>query len=320
MQQNKMMKKLNGPLATISPFEGSATGQPNEGVHLTAPSELKSPSNGKHTASSSSGQAKVNDLSMYYESVGEGEPVVFIAGIASDHLEWLPAHVPAFIAAGYRCVVFDNRDVGQTGESGIASYNIRQLAEDTAGLLEQLGLQKAHVVGESMGGMIAQELAINFPERVRSLTLVCTSPRAEPFLEAVSASWINARRKFTLEEFFQTMGLWLFTPRFYDNPEAEQLFLAEVRANPYPQPVSAFERQRGAMLSHDTLDRLERITAPTHIIGGELDILFPQRHSRMMAEKIPGAKLTVIPDGAHVLAFENSAAFNTVALEFLKKL
>jgi 3-oxoadipate enol-lactonase len=266
-----------------------------------------------------SGKIKVNDLNMYYQLAGKGDPVAFIAGLASDHLEWLPAHVPAFTAAGYQCVLFDNRDAGQSDESPVAAYTIRMLADDATGLLKQLGIKQAHIVGESMGGMIAQELAINHPELVRSLTLVCTWARSVPFHQALSASWINLRRKLTLEESFQTFGLWFFSSQFYESPEAEQAFLAEVRANPHPQSVAAFERQWNAILTHDALDQLNRITVPTHVIAGEADIMSPYRLSCLVAEKIPGAKLTVFPESGHVLAFENSAAFNPVALDFLKK-
>jgi 3-oxoadipate enol-lactonase len=266
-----------------------------------------------------SGKVKVNDLNMHYKLVGKGESVVFIAGLASDHLEWLPAHVPAFTEAGYQCVLFDNRDAGQSDESPVAAYTIRMLADDAAGLLKQLGITQAHIVGESMGGMIAQEMAINYPELVSSLTLACTWARSEPFHKALSASWINLRRQLTLEESFQAFGLWFFSSRFYENPQAEPAFLAEVRANPHPQSVAAFERQWNAILTHDTLDRLNHITVPTHVIAGEEDIMSPFRLSRLMAEKIPGAKLTVFPESGHVLAFENSTAFNPVALDFLKK-
>lgn len=266
-----------------------------------------------------SGKTQVNGLNMYYEITGEGQPVIFIAGIASDYQQWKPSHVPAFCAAGYRCVVFDNRDVGKTDESPVANYAIKLFADDTAELLRRLNIERAHILGESMGGMIAQEFAISYPELVKSLTLICTTPYVEPFLRALSHSWKNARRKLALEEAFQTIGLWLYSSSFYENPEAEQMFLADVKANPQRQSVSAFERQWDAILSHNTLDRLHQIKSPTHVIGGDADHIFPVRLSRILAEKIPGAKLTVIPNGAHVVAFENPDEFNRVALEFLKQ-
>lgn len=319
MLQQNMIKNLIASFATILLPAVSATAQKIESTGPRVTHELSAKPEENRIATPLSGKMKVNGLNMYYKFAGEGEPVVFIAGLASDHLEWIPAHVPAFKAAGYRCVLFDNRDAGQTDESTIAAYTIKQLADDTAELLNQLGIKQAHIVGESMGGMIAQELAINYPELVRSLTLVCTWARSEPFHNAWSKSWKNIRRKLTLEESFQTFGLWFFTSQFYQNPEAEQMFLAEVRANPHLQSVAAFERQFDAIMTQNTLDRLSHITAPTHVIAGERDMLVPLRFSRLMAEKIPGAKLTVFPESGHVLAFENSTAFNKIALDFLKK-
>ncbi len=316
MLQRNLVKQSCAAVVMIFLLFATAAAQQNKKAH---PAVAPAISQGRHTTMPSSGRIKVNDLNMYYKLEGTGEPVVFIAGLASDHLEWLPFHVPAFLAAGYQCVLFDNRDAGQTDESPVSAYTIKQLAGDAAGLLAQLNIKAAHVVGESMGGMIAQELAINYPELVRSLTLVCTWARSEPFHRAVSASWKNMRRKLTLEESFQAFGLWFFSWRFYENPEAEQTFLAEVRTNPHPQSVAAFERQWEAILTHDTLDRLGRITAPTHVIAGEADILVPLRLSRLLAEQIPGAKLTVIPESGHVLAFENPAVFNPMALAFLKE-
>ncbi|MGH7598977.1 MAG: alpha/beta fold hydrolase [bacterium] len=319
MFQQNIIKNLSGPLATILPSAVSATARQSDGASPAVAHKLSAKPNENRIATPLSGKIKANGVNMYYKLVGEGEPVVFIAGLASDHLEWLPAHVPAFTAAGYQCVLFDNRDAGQTGESPVAAYTIKLLADDAAGLLKQLGIKQAHIVGESMGGMIAQELAINYPELVRSLTLVCTWARSEPFHKALSASWKNMRRKLTLDESFQAFGLWFFSSRFYENPEAEQMFLAEVRANPHPQSIAAFERQWDAILTQNTLDRLSRITAPAHVVAGDADIMSPFRLSRLMAEKIPGAKLTVFPESSHVLAFENPAAFNPVALDFLKK-
>jgi 3-oxoadipate enol-lactonase len=319
MRHQNTIKNLVGALAAILPPAVSVTAQQNEGVSLAVADEIIAKRDESRTTSVLSGKMTVNGLNMYYKLAGEGEPVVFIAGLASDHLEWLPAHVPAFTAAGYQCVLFDNRDAGQTGESPIASYTIKQLTDDAARLLKQLDIKQAHIVGESMGGMIAQELAINYPELVRSLTLVCTWARSEPFHKALSESWKNVRRKLTLEDSFQAFGLWFFSSRFYENPEAEQMFLAEVRAHPHPQSVAAFERQWDAILTQNTLDRLDRITAPAHVIAGEADMMSPLRLSRMLAEKIPGAKLTVFPESGHVLAFERSTEFNQAALDFLKK-
>ena len=235
---------------------------------------------------------KVNGLNMYYELFGEGQPLVFISGLGGDHLNWKMTQVPYFTAAGYRCLLFDNRDVGQTDESPVASYTIRQCAEDLAGLLVHLRINHAHILGASMGGRIAQELAINFPELVRSLTLVCTSSLSDPITHYRIASWRNARVKFSLEEFYEMLGVWLFTYRFYEKPEALKMFRQAALGNPNPQSVSGYLRQCDAILAHNTLDRLSRITALTLVIVGDEDIVNPPRQSRLLAEKISGATLT----------------------------
>jgi pimeloyl-ACP methyl ester carboxylesterase len=199
---------------------------------------------------------------MYYEFSGEGGPLVFISGLGSDHKSWKMAQVPYFTAAGYKCLLLDNRDVGQTDDSPVPIYTIKECAEDVSGLLHNLGIKQAHIIGASMGGRIAQELAINFPNLVRSLTLACTSAIAEPITQDRIASWKNAKIKFSLEEFYEMLGVWLFTYRFYENAEAVKLFKEVVRTNPYPQSSQSFLRQCDAVMGHNTLDRLSHIIAP----------------------------------------------------------
>ena len=260
----------------------------------------------------------IDGLHMYYEITGEGDPLVLISGLSGDHLAWTMTQVPAFTAAGYRCLVFDNRDVGQTDESPLASYTIRQFADDTAALLAQLALGPVHLLGASMGGMIAQEFALHYPAQVRSLTLVCTVAKVEPFLRHLIASWQTIRRQCTLEAFLQMDASWLFTHRFYEDPEALQRFMQQALANPFPQSVAAFLRQCEAGLTYDALGRLGTITVPTHVIVGEEDMLTPPRLARVLAEEIPGARLTVIPESGHGVFWEKATEFNQAVLDFLK--
>jgi len=260
----------------------------------------------------------IHGLNMYYEFVGEGNPLVLVSGLSGDHLGWMETQVPSLTAAGYRCLVFDNRDVGQTGTSPLSSYTIRQFADDTAALMTQLALEPAHLVGASMGGMIVQELALQYPERVRSLTLVCTTAHTDPFLHHLVTSWQTVRRQCTSEEFYQMFALWLFTHRFYATPEAVQFFMQQVASHPFPQSVDSFLRQCEAIFTHNVLDRLGAITAPTHVIVGAEDILTAPRYSQVLAEHIPGARLTVVPDSGHALFWEKPAEFNQAVLDFLK--
>ncbi|MBI3374593.1 MAG: alpha/beta hydrolase [Betaproteobacteria bacterium] len=243
--------------------------------------------------------------------------MVFISGIALDHLPWTLFQVPAFIAAGYQCLVFDNRDAGQTDESPVDSYDIAQLVKDTNGLLGQLGLGRFHLVGSSMGGLIAQEIALDHAERVRSLTLASTFPKANPYLATVFATLNAAQRSLTQGEFLQALGLQAFTNQFYANQQAAQAWLSGAPSHPRPQSPAAYLRQANAGANHDTLARLHDITIPTHVVVGENDVVTPPSQSRVLAEYIPGARLTVIPGAGHAVAMENAAEFNRAVMSFL---
>ena len=258
----------------------------------------------------------VGGLQMYYEIEGDGPPVVFIGGLSQDHLGWM-MQVPAVSAAGYRCITFDSRDAGQTAQSA-QPYSIREMAADTLGLMDAIGVSSAHIVGLSMGGMIAQEMAISSPARVSSLTLVCTSAAVEPEMAGILRAWKAGRPHCDAVDFVLMLSSWLFTHRFYQHAEAVQGFLNLVRSNPFPQSVAGFIRQCDAILSHDIRDRVSRITAPTRVVVGTEDTLTPAYYSRWLAERIPRAQLTEVPNAAHLLSLETPDAFNRVLLEFLQ--
>ena len=261
-------------------------------------------------------KTNVRGLEMFYDLQGDGPPVVLIAGLSQDHLGWA-FQVPALTAAGYRSLAFDSRDAGQTAQS-TSPYDIRQMAEDTIGLMDAVGLPSAHIVGLSMGGMIAQEMAINHPSRVSSLTLVCTFAAGDPQAMGMLRAWRASRPHCDDVDFVLMLSPWLFTYRFFQQPEAVKGFLELVAGNPFPQSAAGFQRQCDAVMKHDTRDRLGRIEAPTHVIVGSEDVLTPARHSRWLAERIGGGKLTEVPNAAHVLTIENADAFNRVLIEFLQ--
>jgi len=258
---------------------------------------------------------RINDLQMYYDLDDTGTPVVLVSGLTCDHTAWAP-QLPDLRAAGYRCLPFDNRDVGQTAESP-AAYTIRELAADTVGLMDALDIDSAHIVGASMGGMIAQEIGLNYPERVLSLTLVCTAATTGPQLKDVVRAWKAGRPPASPEELTLTISPWLFTYRFYEQPEPMEGLLQMVRDNPFPQTAAEFARQCDAILSHDAAGRLASLRAPTHVIVGTEDILTPRRYSQELARLIPAAKLTEIPDAGHGLFWETVPEFNRAVIEFL---
>ena len=183
--------------------------------------------------------------------------------------------------------------------------------------MNQLGLESPHLVGYSMGGMIAQELVLKHPKRIRSLTLLATFPKPDDYTKALMESLKAAKQSLNLEAFSRTLGLRVFTHRFFNNPDAVKMWIDRVLTNPYPQSVAGFIRQANAIIGHDALSRLSEIAVSTHVIVGEEDILTPPRYSKALAEKIPGAKLTTITECGHAVPAEKAAEFNRVALDFL---
>lgn len=261
--------------------------------------------------------ARAGSRDIYYELLGEGYPIVFISGITLDHSIWKLFQVPTFTSAGFKCLVFDNRDVGRTGNSSIGPYGIGQFVDDTIGLLDQLGLESPHVIGYSMGGMIAQELSIKFPNRVRSLTLLSTLPKPDDYTKALMESLKSAKQGLPTEVFYRTLGLRVFTHRFFNNPEAVRMWMERVLSNPHPQSIAGFVRQADAIIGHDTQNRLSEITVPTHVIVGDEDILTPPRYAQILADRIPGARLTTVAGVGHAVPAEAAEKFNRVALDFL---
>lgn len=262
-------------------------------------------------------KVRVGDLEMYYVEAGAGEPLVLIMGFAGDHLAW-GFQIPAF-AEGYRVIAFDNRGVGQTEAPDIPS-TIPMMAEDTVGLMAALGVPRAHLLGVSMGGMIAQELALRHPARVRSLQLHGTFARPDGFTRARLAAWREVREKLSREAALRLTFLSLFAPATYnERPEFVEMLLQNGLANPYPQTLVGWNRQREAIEAHDTLDRLGKIAHPTLVTVGEEDTLAPPRFARELAARIPGAELITVPGVGHVHFWERPDLFNRLCLDFLTK-
>ena len=258
---------------------------------------------------------RVNGIEMFYEEAGRGEPLILIMGIGGDHLAW--AFQARALATHYRVVTFDNRGAGQT-DAPEPPYTIRTMADDTAGLMNALGIESAHIVGVSMGGMIAQELALAYPARVRSLHLACTTARPDAHMKALLAAWRDMRPVLTQEAMVRATMLWLFSYRTYDErPEFVETVIQTALANPFPQSLTGFLGQAAAVEGHDTLARLAHVHCPTLVSVAEDDILVPPRFSRELAARIPGAALRAVVGAGHVYFWEQADAFNTLCLDFL---
>jgi len=164
---------------------------------------------------------------MFYVEAGAGDPLVLVMGFGGDHLAW-GLQIPAF-AAKYRVIAFDNRGVGQS-DTPDTPYTTPMMADDTVGLMDVLGIARAHVCGVSMGGMIAQEIALRHPARVRTLQLHATLARPDAYMHALSDVWRELRPSIGREEWLRSLALWLFAPVTYaERPELIELLLQNVQ-------------------------------------------------------------------------------------------
>src|SRR5574337_10573 len=261
-------------------------------------------------------KVRVGQIELFYQDDGHGEPIVWIHGLGIDHRVW-GLQMPLF-TQHFRCVTFDNRDAGQS-DCSPDSYTIKMLADDVIRLMDALAIDNAHIVGLSMGGAIAQELAIAHPSRVRRLVLVSTYTSADRRGADLLNSFALMRARFSREEYARATSPWVFTYQDYLVPGLVESATTRFLEDPYFLPADIYARQVQAALSHFTEDRLSRITAPTLIVVGDDDLLTPMRFARILHEQIPGAKLAVISGGGHALVLTRAGEFNRLVLSFLKE-
>lgn len=238
---------------------------------------------------------RTNGIERYYEETGSGDPLLFINGIGGTSQGWQPL-LPA-LAARFRVITSDNRGVGRSAAPP-GPYTTKQMAEDAAALLAHLGVARAHVVGSSMGGLIAQELALAYPALVDRLILYGTFARPR---RAITDPWLTfvAQMAERLDPAANTLGWlpWLYTPAFLADPERVEAALAWQAL--YPAPAHGIVAQTEAVRAHDAWDRLPQITAPTLVLVGPEDVVTPVYYARELAERIPGARLQVLERGGH---------------------
>jgi 3-oxoadipate enol-lactonase len=258
--------------------------------------------------------AEGNGQRLYYEVHGAGDPLLLIGGLGCDHLTW-SLQLPA-LAQHFKTVVFDNRDSGQSSQAA-GTYHVSHLALDALALANELELEQFHLLGGSLGGAIAQELALSSPDRVSTLTLCMTWAGSGPWgVERARLSSAQARRT-PREELADTMMLMTLSEEFYERPDAVAYLRRMTVDNVHPQSTEAFVRQVDAGGRHETRRRLPSLQMPVHVIGAERDMLVPVWKSVEIAELIPGAKLTVLEGASHGIAIEDPERFNRPVLDFL---
>jgi len=262
-------------------------------------------------------KVKVDDIQIYYEVKGEGFPLVMIMGLGRNSESWDPRLVEG-LSKNFKLLMFDNRGAGRTDISN-SEYTIRLLADDTAGLMNTSGISKAHILGISMGGMIAQELVLNYPKKVAKLVLCSTysggSKAVQPS-QKVSEMLTADLSTMSPEEYYRKIYLPLvYTENFTEkNPDFVKLHVQKSLRHPISK--AAYMRQLDAIGKFNTYERLQQTKAPTLVLHGRKDVLVPSENGSILAEAIPNAKLVYFEKSAHMLAEEMREVIN-VLIDFL---
>jgi 3-oxoadipate enol-lactonase len=245
----------------------------------------------------------VGGIELHYERAGSGEPLLLIQGMSGTHVSWGEPFRSA-LEGSFDVVAFDNRGIGLSARIS-EPFTIAEMAEDTAALLDELEIESAHVVGISMGGMIAQELALAQPQRLRSLTLGCTycggeGSRLMPqeSVEKLGAAMASGDRDKTIRASYEIN----LSPAFRADEDAYAAF--HEMATRVPAAKQVIELQAQAIFGHDTSARLSEISVPTLIIHGTVDGVLPFPNGEQIASLMPGASFEVLEDVGHMFWWE----------------
>jgi 3-oxoadipate enol-lactonase len=250
---------------------------------------------------------------IYWDEAGHSEPILLIMGLGYTAHMW--HRTRPWMAEHFRTIAFDNRGVGRSDAPG-GPYSIALMASDAAAVLDAAKVESAHVLGVSMGGMIAQEFALQYPTRTRSLILGCTAAGGPTAIrsEPEAAHMLKARARMTPDEAAEAA-----LPFIYDvNTPRERIEEDLAIRQPWlPQPESYLAQLQG-ILAWEGYSRLPAIAVPTLVIHGENDRLVPAGNGRIIADRIPGAELVLIPHASHIFLTDQPQRAQEAILKFLK--
>lgn len=261
---------------------------------------------------------QVNGIDLFYtiEGSSENEPLLLIAGFDSDSSTW--AAMMPLLVEQYRVLRFDNRGIGQSSAPD-SSYSIKQMAEDAAALLDYLSISQVNVAGSSMGGQIAQELALAHPEKIQSLIILSSWASRDDKFNSLIEMFGDLAQKLERTLYQKVLLPWVFTDAFYSTPGAMEQLINLIENQPFPPTPHGLYHQSRAILSSDTSDRLADIHCPTLVLVGKEDLVTPIKFSQQLAQGIPKAELTILEHGGHACVVESADAVVKVMLDFLAK-
>jgi len=261
---------------------------------------------------------KCNNININYEERGGGLPLILIMGLSARGAFW-EDHILEY-EKHFRCIIIDNRGAGDSDKPA-GPYNTAMMADDIAALIQSLDLGQCHIAGISMGGAIAQELALNHPQFIRSLVIISSWAKCDSYAVQVFDHFKDMRKTSTPADFMKLLQLWIFAPPFFHSEEC----LANLKegcetAHEEYMELHAFLAQSDACISHDTVDRVSALSQfPTLITVGEQDIFTPPKFSEQLHELIEGSELFVFRSAGHAHHWEDLEAFNKATCDFLLK-
>ena len=263
-------------------------------------------------------QIKVNDISMYYEIYGQGEPIVFVGGFTADHLVW--SAIIGYLQDRYQLILLDNRGAGQTDVPD-GPYSMEQMADDVAALCSALGISKAHFVGSSMGGFILQSLAIRHRELVKSATISNSVVTMQtPFKCYVEAQYEMRKAKVPDRALYRAACSWCFSFQFISQPGMLELLIEMGLRNPYPFTDKGYEGQCAALLQFDSQSWANQIDVPVLVFGADQDLIFREPSIKQLAHLIPDARYYCFTECGHLPQIEYPEKFAQLVDEFITSL
>jgi len=259
-----------------------------------------------------------NGLSLYYEIEGEPDTpsLLLITGLGGDHRGW--GAFSSLLRKSYRVISFDNRDSGLSQRAEYA-YAVQDMAKDVVGLLGELDIASTRVVGYSLGGAIAQEMAISFPQLVDRLVLLATYDAADPRGAALFRGFASLRRDLPRDEYVRLTLPWAYTYKEYEIPGLIEQVVKDVLEDSLFQETEAYERQMEATITFNSRDRLHRIACPTLLIFGEEDVMTPLRFARELVRGIKDSRLVTLEGTGHLFVRTRLREITALIDGFLKE-
>ncbi len=255
-----------------------------------------------------------NGIDIYYEMQGHGQPIVLIAGYTGDHTFW--KFMKEELEKKFTVLIFDNRGIGQTRDSG-ADFSLELMAQDTIALIDALGLKKPHILGQSMGGAIAQTIAKNHAQQIDKLIILNSAAKLnQRTMKTLENLYKLCEAQLSFDLFIDTALPWFFSSDFLANQEQIKAFKEDLINNPFPQSINDQERQFKALVPFDSRSWLKDINSPTLVIAAEEDIIALPDESKKLAQGLDNAQFKMIP-GAHSSPVEQAHRVNELALHFL---